>query len=139
MEFLLKWEGGYSNDPSDPGGETKYGISKRAHPDEDIKNLTPERAMAIYASDYWDKAGCDSIPFPLNVVVFDSAVNCGVGMARLWLKDSLDAEMYLAFRKNYYLGIVVKRPASQKYLKGWLNRLSDLQKFLDIVSTSKDN
>ena len=91
MEFvaLHEWgnrkDGGYTNNPVDPGGETKYGISKRAHPNEDIKNLTPERALAIYDEEYWTKAGCDSIPFPLNVVVFDSAVNCGVGMSRLWL------------------------------------------------------
>lgn len=139
MEFLLKWEGGYVNDPKDPGGETKYGISKKAYPDEDIKNLSPERALQIYASDYWDKAGCDAVPYPLNVVVFDSAVNCGVGMSRLWLKDSLDADTFLEFRKGYYLGLAVKRPSLQKFLKGWLNRLADLKKFLDIASLSKDN
>ena len=41
-------EGGYVNDPDDPGGETKYGISKRSYPALDIKNLTVEQATAIY-------------------------------------------------------------------------------------------
>lgn len=43
MQFISKWEGEYSNDPFDPGGETKYGISKRAYPNLDIKNLTKEK------------------------------------------------------------------------------------------------
>lgn len=138
MEFvaLHEWgnrpDGGYTNDPDDPGGETKWGISKRAYPNEDIKNLTPERALQIYASDYWDKAGCDDIPFPLNVVVFDSAVNCGVGVARWWLKDALTVDDYLEMRKGYYLGIVDRKPSQGKYLKGWLNRIGDLKKFVEI-------
>ncbi len=50
---LLNDEGGYVNDPSDPGGETKYGISKRAYPDLDIKSLTVAQAEQIYERDFW--------------------------------------------------------------------------------------
>ena len=71
-------EGGYSNDPRDPGGETNHGISKRAHPNVDIKNLTTEGAAEIYLHEYWIPAHCDDLPWPLDVVVFDSAVNQGV-------------------------------------------------------------
>jgi|SRR6185437_6132197 len=52
---LLDIEGGYVNDPQDPGGETKYGISKRQYPNIDIKNLTPEKAFGIFLKDYWDR------------------------------------------------------------------------------------
>ncbi|MBI5843910.1 MAG: hypothetical protein HZB23_04475 [Deltaproteobacteria bacterium] len=45
-------EGGYVNDPADPGGETRFGISRRAYPNEDIKALTRERAAEIYYRDY---------------------------------------------------------------------------------------
>src|SRR5690606_28008981 len=48
VEVVLKHEGGYVNNPSDPGGETKYGISKRSYPELDIANLTQEDAIAIY-------------------------------------------------------------------------------------------
>ncbi len=61
LKFALKWEGGYVNDPDDPGGETKYGISKRAHPEVDIKNLTVAQAGEIYKREYWDSIGLDSI------------------------------------------------------------------------------
>ena len=46
-------EGGYVNDPNDPGGETKYGISKRSYPSVDIRNLTKEQAKSIYFRDFW--------------------------------------------------------------------------------------
>lgn len=82
-------EGGYVNDPADPGGETKYGISKRAYPDEDIANLTPERAAEIYRPDYWDAAHCNDLPWPVNLVVFDGAVNQGVFAAKRCLQLAL--------------------------------------------------
>ena len=52
---------GYVNDPKDPGGETNYGISKRAYPDVDIKNLTEDGAKDIYKRDYWDKNKCEDL------------------------------------------------------------------------------
>ncbi len=68
-------EGGYSNDPRDPGGETNYGIAKRYHPREDIKNMTLARAKEIYLKEYWLPAGCDEAPYPMDVSLFDSQVN----------------------------------------------------------------
>ena len=53
FRFLIGEEGGYVNDPADPGGETKFGISKRAYPQLDIKSLTLDQAKAIYRRDYW--------------------------------------------------------------------------------------
>ncbi len=57
MTFIFKWEGGYVNDGNDPGGETNFGISKRAYPNLDIKNLTKDEAKQIYYRDYWEKSG----------------------------------------------------------------------------------
>ena len=72
---LIGNEGGYVNDPSDPGGETKYGISKRSYPSEDIPNLTLERAKYIYHVDFWGPCGADSLPDLLKFEMFDLAVN----------------------------------------------------------------
>ena len=52
IEVILKHEGGYVNDPVDPGGETNMGISKRAYPDLDIKGLTKQSVREIYYKDY---------------------------------------------------------------------------------------
>ena len=75
---LIGHEGGYTKGDGDPGGETKYGISKRAYPGEDIKNLTLDRAKEIYRRDYWGPAGCDALPDAARFDVFDFAVNSGV-------------------------------------------------------------
>ncbi len=53
VENVLFHEGGYVNNPVDPGGETKFGISKRSYPTLDIKNLTKDDAVNIYYNDYW--------------------------------------------------------------------------------------
>lgn len=78
---LLGHEGGYSNDPQDPGGETKFGISKRSYPQLNIKALTVDESKAIYKRDYWGPAGCDSVPDALRMDLFDMAVNSGVKAA----------------------------------------------------------
>lgn len=77
FERLIGHEGGYVNDPRDPGGETKFGISKRSYPAEDIKALTLERAKAIYRRDFWGVAGCDAVPDAMKFDLFDMAVNSG--------------------------------------------------------------
>lgn len=79
--FVLTLEGGYVNDSQDPGGETKFGISKAAHPGEDIPALTLSRAKEIYRTRYWEPLNCDLLPSSIRLAVFDCAVNQGVGYA----------------------------------------------------------
>ena len=78
---LMQHEGGLVDDPNDPGGITKFGISKRAYPTLDIANLTLEHAAQIYRHDYWGPAGCDAVPEALRMDLFDMAVNSGVRAA----------------------------------------------------------
>lgn len=81
IERVLDSEGGYVNHPNDPGGETKFGISKRSYPQVDIANLTRDGAKAIYRADFWTRAQCDKLPPALTFQVLDAAVNCGIGTA----------------------------------------------------------
>ena len=75
--IIVGIEAGYVNDPKDPGGETKFGISKRRYPNEDIKNLTLERAKFLFQRDYWNTNKCDSMPWEQALLVFDAAINGG--------------------------------------------------------------
>ncbi len=93
MTILLELEGGYVNDPRDPGGETKYGISKRAYPTEDIPNLTVERACTLYKRDYWDPIKADQLPPKVRFAVFDAAVNSGIAQAVKWLQRAAGAQV----------------------------------------------
>lgn len=91
FERVIGHEGGYVFDKRDPGGETKYGISRRAHPDVDIAALTVESAGAIYRRDYWTPCQCDQLPAWARLHVFDAAVNSGVKQAAKWLQRAVDA------------------------------------------------
>lgn len=93
LDFVLAHEGGYVNDPQDPGGETKYGISKRAYPSLDIANLTREDAAKIYRSDYWDKCRCGELPPGTDLLTFDAAVNQGPRAAIQMLQDALNVKV----------------------------------------------
>lgn len=79
---LFGIEGGYVNDPGDPGGETKYGICKRSYPHVNIAALTIEQASEIYRKDFWGILRLDRIQNQtIAEEIFDTAVNCGPGLA----------------------------------------------------------
>lgn len=129
MAFVRKWEGTYVNDPDDPGGETKYGISKRAYPNEDIKNLTRERAEYLYKRDYWDKLSLDNYPQDKAIVLFNVAVNMGTERARDFAARG-NYKAAIAAIRAYYAAIIQRNPKMAKYAKGWENRTADLEKYL---------
>lgn len=93
FDYVVGREGIYDDDPQDDGnwtggkqgvGElkgTKYGISAAAYPNEDIENLTLDRAKAFYRHDYWDRVCGECWSSGLAIAMFDCAVNQGVGRA----------------------------------------------------------
>ena len=130
--FIMQAEGGYVNNPKDPGGETKYGISKRAYPELDIKNLSPEMAQDIYKRDYYAKVVDDHMTFEQAAFMMDSAVNMGIGTARrFWQDGGGELKQMLALRKNRYEELIKKNPKLEVFRKGWMNRLTHLIQFID--------
>ncbi len=147
IKKTLAHEGGYVNDPKDPGGETNFGISKRTYRELDIKNLTREDAEAIYFEEWWQKYDYDAIDdLKIAEKVFDLAVNMGHTIAHCLLQmavcrsghqitidgiigpETLGAvnghpvpEFILANLKlkavHYYLSL-----KNHKYEKGWVKR-----------------
>ena len=82
IDRVLGIEGGYTPGlPGDPGGETKFGISKRSYPNLDIKNLTREQAVSIYHNDFWLPLHADQMPTVLAFQAMDFAVNSGIQTA----------------------------------------------------------
>ena len=131
MPFIFRWEGGYDNDPDDPGGETKFGIDKRSHPEVDIRNLTREEATEIYWRCYWVRHGCEWFAKPLGEVFFNACVNCGPGRARALLRAAPappTALLFLDAQDAFYRRLAQARPGLAKFLKGWLNRTADLRR-----------
>ncbi len=142
IPHILHWEGGYVNDPNDPGGETAYGISKRSYPGLDIKKITVQDAVDIYRRDFWDATDCGTKPKQLRLAYFDCCVNQGPGAAVRFLQSALGVTAdgvigpytraalaqangetltlkFLALRMAHYTSL----GTWSRYGAGWTNRL----------------
>jgi len=144
--YVLEFEKGYVNDPHDPGGETKFGISKRSYPDINIKEISRDEAIEIYKKDYWLKIKAEFLPQRLRLLAFDCAVNQGAvraikilqrclkieedgvfgektGRAILNFKDTDLTIEYAKIRLHYY---TQNRPKWMMYGVGWMRRLLEI-------------
>ena len=146
IEVVLHHEGGYVNDPKDPGGETNFGIAKRSRPDVDIKNLTKDGAKEIYKEHYWDKNKVESLPEQLRHIFFDMCVNQGksrgvkilqraanakgknlkvdggLGPKTIAAMDGVELDRVRAYRIKYYADLVTRKPDLEKFYYGWFRR-----------------
>lgn len=144
FDLLIGHEGGYVNHASDPGGETKFGVSKRSYPNEDIKNLTLDRAKEIYQVDYWEAAGCEHVPDSVKFDLFDMAVNSGIPRAIKTLQEAalaevdgvlgpmtiqavrvMDADLLRARFNGVRLRFMADLPTWPAFGRGWARRIAD--------------
>lgn len=143
FSVLMQHEGGLVDDPNDPGGLTKFGISHRAYPALDIRNLTLDQAAAIYRADYWGPSGCEAVPDALRMDLFDMAVNSGVRTAAKCLQravgetedgaigpetlqaiQSMPVARLLARFNGERLDFLASLPAWENFSKGWARRIA---------------
>lgn len=93
FDILIGHEGGYSNHPSDPGGETMWGVTLKVAIQEgytgSMRQLPRDTAKDIYRRRYWNAVQADKLPEPLRYSVFDAAVNSGPQQAAKWLQRAL--------------------------------------------------
>lgn len=161
LKFLLRpdIEGGYVNDPVDRGGATNRGITQReltswlkgqGRDSYDVKQLTDVDCHDCYRDDYWLALQADKFSPPLDLVLFDTAVNHGVSRAIKILQAALllpedgvlgpvtlaSAQLdsgprvaldMLIARANFYTRIVQNTPSQSKFSDGWANRLDKLK------------
>ena len=143
FERLIGHEGGFSNHPDDPGKQTKYGISKRSYPYEEIENLTLQRAKQIYLTDYWQAAGCDRVPDTVAFDLFDMAVNSGlstsiktlqrtvgavpdgvIGPKTLMAINGMEPARLLARFNGARLNFMTTLPTFSTFGRGWAKRIA---------------
>ena len=155
LALVLKSEGGYVNNPADPGGMTNLGVTKNVweewvgHPvDEKIMlGLTPERVAPLYKRKYWDACNCDNLPLGIDYLVFDFAVNAGVGRSAKTLQTAIGCVPDGAIGPNTMAAINKAEPKSlidkfstaktnfyqslktfSVFGKGWLRRVDETKK-----------
>lgn len=97
LAVTLVQEGGFSNDPHDPGGATNFGITIADYKEfkgtdvtpEDVKNMTKEEAVEIYRTKYWNPMRCAEMPKGVDLAVFDFGVNSGNSRSIKFLQQIL--------------------------------------------------
>lgn len=148
LQHILRHEGGLVNNPKDPGGITKCGISLKAYPAlgaAGIRNLTPQQISDIYRKDYWDASHCDQLPASLRLMMLDCSVNQGVGFAATALQSTVGVradgaigpgtiaaaarvDSKSAVAKFAFLRFLryVRNPNWNTFRDGWMQRLFDV-------------
>lgn len=172
LDFVLRWEGGFVNDPDDPGGATNMGVTQATYDRwrnrkgkhwADVRQITHEEVRQIYFEDYWTPVVRPRWPGRIATVLFDTAINMGPRRGIKILQEAINRvldgtalicdgisgrqteqamreclsqgpglidrllDAYLDIRRGVYHAIVERRPSSRKFLRGWLNRVRDLE------------
>jgi len=138
LQRTLKWEGGYSNNPHDPGGATMHGVTKRVYdafrhrnglPTRDVREISPLEIQAIYQPEYWDAAGCSHLPPGVDLVTFDAAVNSGVRRAQSWLHASFGQDVVTTVKRfsAKRLGFLHSLRTWRTFGKGWAPRVAEME------------
>lgn len=151
VDAIIEHEGGdkYTKDPKDPGGGTRFGISKKRYPYENIKELTRERAVVLYKIDYWERYQVELMPKKFRHIYLDMVINMGPGRAKRALQRGangiadpplvvdgkigpktmralqhrkVDIGKIRAARIFYYCTLVARKPKLMRFLEGWISR-----------------
>lgn len=159
LTVILNNEGGLSNNPRDTGGMTNFGVTQSVYddfriasglPQQPVSGITLAEATSIYYSNYWLPSRCSALPAPVDLCMFDAAVNSGVGRAAKWLQQAVSVTQdgsigpatlaavsstdtvilcgkYCTEREAFVRSVVAANPSQKIFLNGWLNRINHIR------------
>jgi lysozyme family protein len=154
FQMVLKSEGGFVNNPKDPGGMTNLGVTKkvweefvgREVDEAEMRALTPELVKPLYKKNYWDKIKADQLPIGVDYAAYDLAVNSGTGKAAKYLQriagvpddgvigpksmeaiQSCDPEQTVDAICDMRLEFLKKLPNWETFGKGWGIRVKEVK------------
>lgn len=149
LNRLLKDEGGYTNDPVDPGGPTNFGITiydyrKYISPKGtalDVRRMSVDQAKTIYRSKYWDALSCDDLPSGVDYTVFDYGVNSGLGRPRKCLKrfSGLTGIQLINAINDERMAFLRSLHTYSRFGKGWARRVAGVRSHSIELANRKSN
>jgi len=151
FEQMLASEGGYVHHPSDPGGRTNFGVTQRVWEEwvgresneKEMRSLTPEMVEPLYKRKFWDAVRGNELPAGISYLIFDFAVNAGVGRSIKTLQSAIGVtpdggfgpmtmaavqaidpveliEKFSQGKEDFYRSL----NTFETFGKGWLNRVA---------------
>ena len=155
LQNVLKSEGGWSDNPSDPGGATMKGITLEVYrawkrnphiTKEELKAIPDVDVHNLYKQNYWDKCRCDDLPAGVDYAVFDASVNMGVGRAAKLIQEAvgvvadgiigngtieaINKTNPRSILENFSVekqNFYKSLPTFETFGKGWLNRVAEVK------------
>jgi hypothetical protein len=154
FKMVLAHEGGYVNDPRDPGGRTNLGVTQRAWEayvggpvtEDFMRKLTPDQVKPFYKAMYWDKIKGDQLPAGVDYAAYDLAVNSGVGRAAKYLQQiagvtadgvigpksleailACDPDQMADAICDMRLDFLKRLPTFETFGKGWSRRVAEVK------------
>lgn len=151
---VLKHEGGFVNNPKDPGGMTNLGVTQRAWEsylnrsvtETEMRTLTPDAVKPFYKAMYWDKIKGDQLPSGVDYAAYDLAVNSGVSRAAKYLQEiagvvadgvigpksleailACDPEQTADALCDMRLDFLKRLPTFETFGKGWSRRVAEVK------------
>lgn len=140
LEHVLQYEGGWSDNPLDPGGATMRGVTQATYsswrkaqglPERSVKFITMDEVEKIYFQNYWLKVGAHQLPPALGFVLFDSSVNHGVNRALGWLAETRDWRVIVAHRLAFYASL----STFDTFGRGWTRRMASVTRLAAELDT----
>jgi len=159
LNRLIGHEGGYVNNPADPGGATMKGVTLATYREykrnphitkDELRNISDAELSDLYKKGYWDKCRCDDLPSGVDYLVFDAAVNMGAGRSSKLLQESVGvtpdggigpitlAAVSSANGDNLIEEFSQRKeafyrslPTFETFGKGWLNRVASTKAYAE--------
>jgi lysozyme family protein len=155
LSLVLKSEGGWSDNPADPGGATMRGVTlanfrryvKADATKADLRKITDDQVATVYRRFYWDAVAGAELPDGVDYAVFDFAVNSGPGRAAKYLQavvgvaqDGRVGPATLAAVRAKPVGVVIdglcdtrlaflkRLPTWATFGKGWASRVASVRR-----------
>lgn len=140
FSFIMAREGGYVNHPNDSAGSTNKGVTQQVYntyrkslnmPEQSVLHIEPTEVKNIFTDNYWNPVVKLGVSGAYLFVLVDLAYNSGVSRTKAFHKlANGDVKKLITLRREFYNKIVKNNPSQKVFLKGWMNRIDHVEKYV---------
>lgn len=143
LDFVTRWEGGWSQDQKNPGESKMRGISQNTYdryryskdkPKQMVKLISEDEVTDIYYTHFWVNSDCLNLEYPICLIHFDTLIKDGIDISKTFLALAKKAEtdparvagVYLDLRRQHYQELIQSNYTNY-FSKAILSRCNSLK------------